>query len=396
MSKFKGINFVFDERISTRVTDDILSICETCGDAADTYIHCKSQGCQIRFIQCNNCNLTYSGCCSELCQITYNDSLNSKSISSYSTATILPYKSREKKKKNQDKIENINSEDISKLEKKLSKRAEIKLNYELNPSLEHAAASGEDSQLEAFSTYCERYSSPEPHILTNLRQETITVFSHAARMISGQLQGRFLKILTTISKAKNILELGTFTGYSALCFAEGLPKDGKIYTCEIDPSAYNIANKYFDLSPHRNKIDSRLIKASELLDIVRDKNVLLDMVFIDADKKYYIEYLQNLLGDEYINKSGEVVRSNKCLLNSNSLIIVDNTLWKGLVLDEVEDLKQYAPEAKLFGRPDRMKILANCMHSFNEFVRNHQYLETVLLPLRDGLTAIRYTGVNVI
>jgi caffeoyl-CoA O-methyltransferase len=304
----------------------------------------------------------------------------------------LPYKSRNKNKNNQDKIENINTKDISKSEKKLSKRAEIKLNYELNPSLEHAAASGEDSQLEAFSSYCERYSSPEPKILLELREETITVFSHAARMISGQLQGRFLKILTTISKAKNVLELGTFTGYSALCFAEGLPKNGKVYTCEIDPCAYKIANKYFDLSPNKNKIDSRLVRANELLDIVRNKNVLLDMVFIDADKKYYIEYLKNLLGDEYINKGGELILSNKCLLNSNSLIIVDNTLWKGLVLDEVEDLKQYAPEAKLFGRPDRMKVLANTMHSFNEFVRSHQYLEPVLLPLRDGLTAIRYTG----
>ena len=116
-----------------------------------------------------------------------------------------------------------------------------------------------------------------------------------------------------------------------------------------------------------------------------------DMVFIDADKKVYQEYLRDLMGEggegEGEGKGGE---SRSCLLNDGALVVVDNTLWKGLVLEHTEDLAQYAPEAHLYGNPDRLRALAQSMHEFNEWAAAHPRLHAVMLPLRDGLTVMRF------
>ena len=110
-------------------------------------------------------------------------------------------------------------------------------------------------------------------------------------------------------------------------------------------------------------------------------------VFIDADKKIYKEYLQDLMG---MNSSDEVVPTKQPLLQDGAIILVDNTLWKGLVLQHEEDLKDLAPQAHLYGNADRMESLAEVMHMFNKWVAEHPKLDSVVLPLRDGLTVIRY------
>jgi predicted O-methyltransferase YrrM len=271
--------------------------------------------------------------------------------------------------------EDLREEMITKVE-----RINIKTkNEETQTLLEHA--SDVDDHLDALSTYCEKYSAKEPELLSDLRKETIEVHKHAARMVSSHLQGRLFTTLAATTKAKNVLELGTFTGYSALCFAEGLNKDGKVITCEVDQLSASIAKKYFDLSEHGNKIDLRVMKANDLLDILRQQDDLFfDIVFIDADKKVYLDYLKNLIGD----------KGSRPLLSKDALIIVDNTLWKGLVLEHEADLKENAPDAKLYGDEARMRLLAKEMHLFNQAVANNSKLSPMIIPLRDGLTIIRY------
>lgn len=110
-------------------------------------------------------------------------------------------------------------------------------------------------------------------------------------------------------------------------------------------------------------------------------------MFIDADKKVYKEYLQELMG---MNSNDELQTDKSPILNDGAMVIVDNTLWKGIVLEHEEDLKHLAPEAHLYGNANRMKVLAEVMHGFNKWVSEHPNLESVVLPLRDGLTIIRY------
>jgi len=263
-----------------------------------------------------------------------------------------------------------------------------------------------DAQIDALSTYCERLSEQEPPLLQQLREETQASYGVSARMISGHLQGRFLTLLTSISRAKSVLEFGTFTGYSSLCFAEGLAANAaasssssssssssissnrdefKVFTCEIDGGAISIAKKYLAQSKFEAHVQTHQMRASELIAESRQNQRVFDMVFIDADKKQYKEYLVDILGQQ--NKEHQT-----CLLRDGALILVDNTLWKGLVLNHVEDLKAFAPNASEYGNELRMNNLAKSMHDFNSFVAGHPNLRPVLLPLRDGLSIIRYVA----
>ena len=201
-------------------------------------------------------------------------------------------------------------------------------------------------------------------------------------MMCDRLQGRLLKFLTSTSGARSVLELGTFTGYSTLCFAEGLrnPKSF-VLTCEIDDKAADIAQEYFDQSGLGEKIRLKRQRASEVIDAARSAGNMFDIVFIDADKKYYKDYVSDLMG---------LKKEKSCLLNDNAIIIVDNTLWKGLVLAKDEHLQEFAPDAADFGNPKRMTVIAGIMNEFNEFCNAHPDLHQLILPIRDGLSVIQY------
>jgi len=238
---------------------------------------------------------------------------------------------------------------------------------------------------DALSKYCERYSAEEPAVLKELREATNRAYEpQAARMVSGPLQGRILATLTSLSRAKMVLELGTFTGYATLCLAEGLER-GTVITCEIDPTAADLAQQYFDKSEHGHKISLRRVRASDCIAQARAQAEKFDVVFIDADKKAYYDYLADIIGDT----------GTTCLLNPGAIIIVDNTLWKGLVLAEQtqdSELRDVAPDPALYGNPARMKSLAAAMHKFNSQVASRPDLQPIIIPLRDGLTLIRYIG----
>lgn len=268
---------------------------------------------------------------------------------------------------------------------------------------QHALMGSSDLLLDALSSYSERHSEPEPPHLEALRIETEAKFGSHSRMISGHLQGRLLSLLTQLSGAGTVLELGAFTGYSALCFAEGITSSSKpssssssssvrkVLSCEIDPEALELARRHIASAPAglAALVDLREVRASDLLAAARKEGLRFDVVFIDADKKQYEAYLLNLLGEG----EGE---GQECLLNDGAIILVDNTLWKGLVLHSEGEGQgaqgAWVPQAASFGNERRMQALADCMHAFNARVRSHPYLRPLVLPLRDGLSIIRYSS----
>ncbi|OYW91254.1 MAG: hypothetical protein B7Z23_08480 [Pseudomonadales bacterium 32-61-5] len=199
--------------------------------------------------------------------------------------------------------------------------------------------------MEALTQYCESYSDPEPPLLSRLRDETLAHYASApgaARMLCDPLQGRLLAMLASITGAKLVLELGAFTGYSAICLAQGLDhlQDAgaatdrqaarKVITCEPDAVARGIAERYIVEGGLHGAIDLRNASAMSVIDSLRadPAQPLLDLVFLDADKKQYASYIQALMGD-----LGEGEARGRALLKEGALIVVDNTLWKGLVLD---------------------------------------------------------------
>jgi len=201
--------------------------------------------------------------------------------------------------------------------------------------------------------YVVQHSQEEPQLLKDLTREThLKVLQ--PRMLSGPLQGRFLSLLAKLLSPKRILEVGTFTGYATLCLAEGLPKEGIIDTLDKNEELVDFQRSYFDRSPWGNQIHQHLGNA---LDIIPQLNSTYNLIFLDADKKNYLNYLPLLLPK----------------LNSGGLLLSDNVLWSGKVLEATQK------------NDEDTKILK----AFNQELASHPALETVLLPLRDGLTLSR-------
>jgi caffeoyl-CoA O-methyltransferase len=195
-------------------------------------------------------------------------------------------------------------------------------------------------------------------------------------MTSGPLQGRLLKSFASIKGATRILEIGTFCGYSALSLAEGLGDGGTLVTLEIDPEAAAIATKHFALSPHGKKITLMVGPGMETLAKLAKKNPggPFDLVFLDADKRSYRAYYDLLLSSDLLQKS--------------ALILADNVLFKGKVLNSAARAAGgQTKELNYWQR--RHQDIADDLHDFNVYVNKDPRTEAVLLPLRDGLTVIR-------
>lgn len=203
---------------------------------------------------------------------------------------------------------------------------------------------------EAIDKYCFEHTTPLAPLFDELTQVTREK-TKAPQMQVGRIEGSFLKMLVGISGARRVLEFGTFTGYSALAMAEALPEDGKLITCDIDPHATAIAREFWDRSPHGKKIELRLGKALETVEQLEGP---FDLVFIDADKANYINYWEASLPK----------------LRPGGLIVVDNVLWDGRVLNP-QDKSDHA--------------IAN----FNEHARKDSRVEIVMLPVRDGMLLAR-------
>jgi predicted O-methyltransferase YrrM len=209
------------------------------------------------------------------------------------------------------------------------------------------------NRLKEIDKYILNHIEPEDGILRELDREThLKVVG--ARMISGHLQGQVLSMLSKMIRPKTILELGTFTGYSALCLVKGLQEGGKLITIEIDDELENIAKKYFEKAGIPNLIVQKIGSALEIIPTLTET---FDLVFIDAHKPEYPAYYEAVFDK----------------VNNGGIIIADNTLWSGKVLETPAD----------------DDIHTHGIIQFNEMIKCDKRVEKVILPLRDGMTIIR-------
>jgi len=200
--------------------------------------------------------------------------------------------------------------------------------------------------------YAKKYTSAEDALIAEVAAYTAATHTNS-HMLSGHVQGKLLELLSCLLQPNRILEIGTFTGYSALCLAKGLSPEGELHTIELREADAAIAKGYFERSAQKNKIKLHIGEAQQ---IIHNLPEMWDIVFIDADKTGYIEYYDLLLPK----------------LKQNGLIIADNVLFHGDVLDETISGKN-----------------AKAIHAFNEHVKNDNRVEQVLATVRDGLLLIR-------
>ncbi|HEY6051446.1 MAG TPA: class I SAM-dependent methyltransferase [Thermoanaerobaculia bacterium] len=203
---------------------------------------------------------------------------------------------------------------------------------------------------EDIERYAESHTDPPDPIFEELREETFRTMS-SPEMQVGAVEGRLLKMLVGISGARRALEIGMFTGYSALMIASGLPEDGELVTCDVDPKAEEIARRYFAKSPHGRKITVRMGPA---LETIRSLTGPIDFVFIDADKQNYTAYYDAVVP----------------MLAAGGLVVLDNVLWSGKVLAPKEET-------------DRAIV------AVNDRIAKDPRMEKVLLTVRDGMTLAR-------
>ncbi len=200
--------------------------------------------------------------------------------------------------------------------------------------------------------YVKLNSQQEPTLLKELNKETNLKILNP-RMLCGSYQGRVLSIISKIIKPKNVLEIGTYTGYSALCIAEGLDKDGIINTIDINEELKEIQNKYFKKSGFRNQIHQHIGNAIEIIPKI---NECFDFVYLDADKENYNEYF-DLIIDKIL---------------PGGVLISDNVLWSGKVL-----------------KLKNQDLITEKLIEFNQLVKKDKRLDTIILPIRDGLSICR-------
>lgn len=206
---------------------------------------------------------------------------------------------------------------------------------------------------EKIETYVTNHSEDEPKLLQELSKETWQKVL-VPRMLSGHFQGRILSLISKLVNPKNILEIGTYTGYSALCLAEGMQINGALHTIDKNEELAALQKKYFDKSDYKDQIHQHLGNA---LDVIKALNLKFDLVFIDADKSNYSNYFHAIIDK----------------MNAGGVIISDNVLWSGKVIEPIQSKDKDTP----------------ALIEYNKLLKNDPRVETVLLPIRDGLTISR-------
>ena len=210
-----------------------------------------------------------------------------------------------------------------------------------------------DFLLKKIEQYVINHSQSEPKLLQELNKETWQK-ALVPRMLSGHFQGRVLSMLSKLIQPKSVLEIGTYTGYSALCLAEGLQKNGELHTIDRNEELRDLQHKYINASTYKNQIKTYI---GEALDVIPNINENFDLVFIDADKENYINYFHAIIDK----------------MKTGGVILSDNVLWSGKVT-EIPNPKD----------KDTIAII-----EYNTLLKNDPRIETVLLPIRDGLTISR-------
>ena len=206
---------------------------------------------------------------------------------------------------------------------------------------------------EELENYAAQHTEDEPLLLQELNKRThLNILQ--PRMISGHFQGRFLSLLSKMVQPRTILEIGTYTGYATLCLAEGLHPEGVLHTIDIKEELTDLQREFFDRSGYGNQIVQHLGKAA---DIIPSLDTTFDLVFIDADKQNYAHYFDLVI--EKMNRGG--------------IILSDNVLWSGKVVEEVKHNDKHT----------------QALMAYNQKIKDDPRVETVLLPIRDGITLSR-------
>lgn len=205
---------------------------------------------------------------------------------------------------------------------------------------------------QGLADYANAHSTVASALLQRIERETYLEVLQP-RMLSGPFQGRLLSLISKLVQPKRILEIGTYTGYSALCLAEGLTKEGKLITLDVNEELHKRVQGYFNASDYSEQIDYRI---GDALDLIPALNETWDLVFIDADKKNYLNYY-DLVVDR---------------VRSGGLILADNVLWSGKVIDEKAQ--------------DKETVL---LRQYNERINRDERVENILLPIRDGIMVAR-------
>lgn len=201
--------------------------------------------------------------------------------------------------------------------------------------------------------YVVKHSEDEPELLQQLTRETYQKIMQP-RMLSGHYQGRVLSMISKLVNPKCVLEIGTYTGYSALCLAEGLQTNGELHTIDINEELTDFQRKYFDKSAFGKQIHQYV---GDALEIIPNIDKTFDLVFIDADKENYVNYFHQIIDK----------------LKTGGIILSDNVLWSGKV---IEPLK-------------KDDLSTKAILEYNQHLKNDPRVETVLFPIRDGLTISR-------
>lgn len=213
--------------------------------------------------------------------------------------------------------------------------------------------------MKAIDRYIDEHSDPETALLHELDRQT-HLRAVAPRMLSGHIQGKLLELLVRMLRPQRVLEIGTFTGYSALSMAAGLEEGARLDTIEVDDELQPFAQSYFDRSPHGSKIRLHIGSA---LEIVPQLDTVFDLVFIDGDKREYPAYYRMLMGDE----------GKRSQVREGSILIADNILWSGKVVEPVAHSDRHT----------------QALLEFNRMIVEDARVENVIVPLRDGLNLIR-------
>lgn len=212
--------------------------------------------------------------------------------------------------------------------------------------------------MDALEKYVHEFSEPEEELLHELDRET-NLRAVAPRMLSGHIQGRLLEMLVQMMRPRRVLEIGTFTGYSALSMAAGLDEGAELHTVEVDDEQEEFIRSYFARSPHGDKITLHIGSALEIAPKLGE----FDMVFIDGDKREYPAYYRMLMGDD----------GGRRLVHGGSVLIADNILWSGKVVQPIAHNDRHT----------------QALVEFNRMVVEDPRVENVIVPLRDGLNLIR-------
>lgn len=336
-SMFKGVNHVFDGRMGEMITDDLLDGCVNCGQPCNVQTDCANVACprpfdKRIFVQCEDCTAQLHGACCEDC-----------SQALFATGVIPEPKT-------------ANQQDC------------------------HTNGRG----ITANEMYADAFSSKEEPLLVRLRRRTEEIFPNRSHIMSSHAQGLFLKLLAQIVCANRVLEIGTYTGYSALCLAAGMQDGGELVTCEIDDAAADVAQEFFDRRSNRS-INIHVLRGDALNTLERlfEKTdaAPFDIAFIDADKGGYVNYV-------------------KCLLDSNGirlggLVVIDNVLFRGEVAAMWKEKNEESTAMnedlgrKRLRNVQNVRKSAQKIHFFNQYLHREERLESVVLPFRDGVTVAR-------